>query len=289
MSYAHINFVRDHSKTTGLARLLLLTIATRADKDGYCYPSYKCLAQDTQLRSPTISRLLKKIPPDELIIVQKGGSRKGQKRQHYIYRIPSSPDSSHSDNSQKNTVTKDNADCSHSSNSTVINDDTDCSHGKNLTISKQSKEQPATAAFLLFELTDERIEELQKEFKRYDIRKRYKEALAKCSELYPGKPMGLPWFREFLRRECMHPADPEGYAAQKKAEADEAKQSRAASPLSETKEQCVQRLSQQFPTVDVQNAASSCQKAVNEKGKPWNNGHFVEIVTTLYQQLPKPS
>ena len=222
MPFKHINCVRDHSKAKGKAKFLLLTIATYCNDDGICFPSNKCLAQDTGIRPSHISRYLKEIPPYELIIVQKGGSQKGQKRQHTIYRIP---DCSHIGDSQKLTITKNVAYRSHNGKSTVPKIDGDCSHRSNLTANKQPLEQPKKQpAFSPFELTDELIKELQREFGgRRDIRLRHKEALVRCAELYPGQPMGLPWFREFLSREPMHPADPEGYAAQKRADLAEAR------------------------------------------------------------------
>ena len=97
MSFEHINYVRDHSKTTGAARLLLLAIATRTDKEGVAYPGYECLARDTAMSIRSIRRLLERdpaelkggapaIPADELEIIP-GGSQKGGKRRPTQYRI----------------------------------------------------------------------------------------------------------------------------------------------------------------------------------------------------------
>jgi len=97
MSFEHINYVRDHSKTTGAARLLLLAIATRTDTDGVAYPGYECLARDTAMSIRSIRRLLERdpaelkggapaIPADELEIIP-GGSQKGGKRRPTQYRI----------------------------------------------------------------------------------------------------------------------------------------------------------------------------------------------------------
>jgi Helix-turn-helix domain len=87
MSYRHVNYVRDNSKTKGTARLLLLTIATRTDDDGYAYPGYPRLAKDTGMTVRSIRRLIEKeIPMDEMEIIQ-GGSRKGQKRFATVYRV----------------------------------------------------------------------------------------------------------------------------------------------------------------------------------------------------------
>jgi hypothetical protein len=86
VSYEHINYVRDHSKTRGAARLLLLTIATRTDPNGEAFPSYKCLEADTGMGQRSIRRLLETLPPSELEIIP-GGSIKGGKRTATTYRI----------------------------------------------------------------------------------------------------------------------------------------------------------------------------------------------------------
>jgi helix-turn-helix protein len=97
VSYVHVNYVREHSKTTGMARLLLLVIATRANNDGIAYPGYGCLARDTAMSIRSIRRLLERdpnhlegeapaIPADELEITP-GGSEKGKKRRPTQYRI----------------------------------------------------------------------------------------------------------------------------------------------------------------------------------------------------------
>ena len=97
MSFEHINYVRDHSETTGAARLLLLAIATRTDKEGVAYPGYECLARETAMSIRSIRRLLERepadlkhgapaIPADELEIIP-GGSEKGGKRRPTQYRI----------------------------------------------------------------------------------------------------------------------------------------------------------------------------------------------------------
>jgi hypothetical protein len=46
VSYRHINYVRDHSKTKGRAKFLLLVIATRTDDEGCAFPSYKILRSE---------------------------------------------------------------------------------------------------------------------------------------------------------------------------------------------------------------------------------------------------
>lgn len=86
MSYKHINHVRDHSLTRGPARLLLLTIATRTDDEGYAYPSLPCLAKDTGMTIRSVRRALTQIPENEIAITP-GGSEKGQRRRAALYRV----------------------------------------------------------------------------------------------------------------------------------------------------------------------------------------------------------
>jgi len=126
MSYRHVNYVRDNSKTMGMARLLLLTIATRTDDEGYAYPSYGRLAKDTGMKIRSIRRLIEReIPKDEMEVIQ-GGSRKGQKRLATLYRViikgdDCAPDA-HSDSNDcaPNAHSPDGHDCAHTG--------TDCAH-----------------------------------------------------------------------------------------------------------------------------------------------------------------
>ena len=73
MSFKHIAHVRDHSKTKGPTRLLLLTIATRTDDDGFAYPSLSCLAKDTGMTIRSVRRALAQIPADEIAITSQSG------------------------------------------------------------------------------------------------------------------------------------------------------------------------------------------------------------------------
>jgi hypothetical protein len=82
MSYEHINHVRDHSKTRGPARLVLLTIATRTDNEGYAFPSYTCLAKDTGMTIRSIRRALEEIPAAELVVAKRGKSHRAA-----LYRV----------------------------------------------------------------------------------------------------------------------------------------------------------------------------------------------------------
>jgi hypothetical protein len=60
MSYKQINQVLDHSKTSGMARLLLLVIATRTDVDGITFIGQerfgKRCSNDSEKRPPFAQR-----------------------------------------------------------------------------------------------------------------------------------------------------------------------------------------------------------------------------------------
>jgi Helix-turn-helix domain len=103
VSYRHINYVRDHSKTKGRAKFLLLVIATRTDDEGCAFPSYKILRGDTGLSTSSIQRALSEIPNTELEIIEKGRSEKGQQRRTTKYRILV-PDRSQDEHSVRTTV-----------------------------------------------------------------------------------------------------------------------------------------------------------------------------------------
>lgn len=131
VSYAHINYVRDHSKTKGRAKFLLLDIATRADDEGFAFPSYKTLRNDTGMSTSSIQRALFEIPNTELEIVEKGSSEKGQQRRTTRYRILV-PDCSQDEHSASMTVVRMNTvgrrvssnDCSQDDHSTVVKNGT---------------------------------------------------------------------------------------------------------------------------------------------------------------------
>jgi hypothetical protein len=103
VSYRHINYVRDHSKTKRRSRFILLVIATRTDDEGCAFPSYKTLRNDTGLSTSSIQRALSEIPNTELEIIEKGSSEKGQRRRTTKYRILV-PDCSQDEHSMRTTV-----------------------------------------------------------------------------------------------------------------------------------------------------------------------------------------
>jgi hypothetical protein len=87
VSYIHVNYVRDHSKTRGAARLLLVMIASRTREDGIAYASYAHLNKDTGMPVRSIRKALAKIPSDELQTISKGGPQKDGTRAATMYRI----------------------------------------------------------------------------------------------------------------------------------------------------------------------------------------------------------
>jgi len=86
-SYQFIFAVRDQSKTKGTAQHILFILASRADPDGFCYPSYRDLAKITGYSLRTIASAIKQIPGDELQIISAGGSLKDGERRSTKYRV----------------------------------------------------------------------------------------------------------------------------------------------------------------------------------------------------------
>jgi hypothetical protein len=86
-SYECITAIRDRSKAKGTAQHILLILASRADPDGFCYPSYRDIAKITGYSLRTIGRAIKEIPGDELQIVNAGGSLKDGERRSARYKI----------------------------------------------------------------------------------------------------------------------------------------------------------------------------------------------------------
>jgi hypothetical protein len=71
-SYQYPALVRDHSKAKGLAKYVLLVLATYAGDNGECFPSHSVLARVTGLSLRTIVRAMKGIPANELQVIEKG-------------------------------------------------------------------------------------------------------------------------------------------------------------------------------------------------------------------------
>ena len=83
--------VRDRSKAAGIARLVLYALASRADKDGVCFPSYPKLMADTGLSLGGLRKAIAKIPKNEIQVVRKGRSAGIGNSTHYRITIGCKP------------------------------------------------------------------------------------------------------------------------------------------------------------------------------------------------------
>lgn len=136
--------IRDHSKTKGIAQHILFILASRADDDGHCFPSYRDLARITGYSLKTIARAIKEIQVDELQIVSQGGSTKGDNRQSTRYRILIG-NRSHSDHGQSGNHSQpdhgQSTDRSHRVHPTVVTESTDRSHRVHLSNHEETNEE----------------------------------------------------------------------------------------------------------------------------------------------------
>ncbi|MBR0931709.1 helix-turn-helix domain-containing protein [Bradyrhizobium diazoefficiens] len=67
-------------------KLLLLVLATYADKHGICWPSQETLAQDTGMSLDTIQRHTKKLKNEEFLSISRPPKRRGQ-WQTFVYQL----------------------------------------------------------------------------------------------------------------------------------------------------------------------------------------------------------
>jgi hypothetical protein len=76
-------------QTTGKAgrKLLLLALASYADKDGICWPSQETLARDTEQSVDTVQRELPMLEKRKLLQRERMPKRRGQ-WQGYLYKLP---------------------------------------------------------------------------------------------------------------------------------------------------------------------------------------------------------
>jgi hypothetical protein len=76
-------------QTTGKAgrKLLLLALASYADKDGICWPSQETLARDTEQSVDTVQRELPMLEKRKLLRRERMPKRRGQ-WQGYLYKLP---------------------------------------------------------------------------------------------------------------------------------------------------------------------------------------------------------
>ena len=246
MAYQHVNWVRDHSQTTGAARMVLWAIASRADpKTNLCFPGRGCLARDTALSERNVARSLKNIPSTELEVI-KGGSPKGGKRQVTRYRVlmPGNPPTGDNTTPVKDEVTGDkngNDPCQDVTSTGDKNGKGPVSgcHPKEKLKKKERKAKgagdvttlsghslspapvttsPASSAFVL---SQEDEEELNREFPRLrPVRSVLYRAAKKCAEDYPnGGPMRVEYFRRYLEK-AESDLDPTGLIEGKKLKAE---------------------------------------------------------------------
>src|SRR4051794_35029042 len=87
VSYYWSSHVIKHSKAKDLARMVLMTIAYRANESGVAWPGLTQIAEDCNADKRSVRRALKKIPADELSITTKGGSDPGCKRHSTRYQL----------------------------------------------------------------------------------------------------------------------------------------------------------------------------------------------------------
>jgi hypothetical protein len=84
MSFHHTNAVKAHSKTTRLARTILMCIADRCDKRNESWPDMDTLAQEANCTKRSVINALKNIPKDELEIFHRGGSGRGDSNRYRL-------------------------------------------------------------------------------------------------------------------------------------------------------------------------------------------------------------
>jgi hypothetical protein len=134
-SYQYPAAVRDHSKTKGSVQHVLLILATFANDNGECFPSYTTLVKATGLSLKTIRRAISAIPTDELQIIEKGKAA-GRPSKYRIIINEKSPDNcGHGDHSQ-------NGNRGHGDHRTMVKNDPNYGHGDPLTTQELPIELP---------------------------------------------------------------------------------------------------------------------------------------------------
>ncbi len=84
MSFRHFHAVKDYSKTSGLARTILMCIADRCDEHNESWPGMDLLAKEVNCTKRSVINALKKIPEDELKICHRGGSKQGDSNRYRL-------------------------------------------------------------------------------------------------------------------------------------------------------------------------------------------------------------
>lgn len=84
MSFHHFHAVKSYSKTSGLARTILMCIADRCDEHNESWPGMDLLAKEVNCTKRSVINALKKIPEDELKICHRGGSKQGDSNRYRL-------------------------------------------------------------------------------------------------------------------------------------------------------------------------------------------------------------
>ena len=84
MSFHHFHAVKAYSKTSGLARTILMCIADRCDEHNESWPSMDLLAKEVNCTKRSVIKALKQIPEDELKICHRGGSKQGDSNRYRL-------------------------------------------------------------------------------------------------------------------------------------------------------------------------------------------------------------
>jgi hypothetical protein len=283
VSYEHINHVRDHSKTRGPARLVLLTIATRTDEEGYAFPSYTCLAKDTGMTIRSIRRALEEIPAAELVIAQHGKSHRAA-----LYRvtITDSPGQSNT-----NSLC---APIAHENPNTGSNNNSLCAPGAH----KETQDETLCAP-IAHEDVNQKFTENLCAHTDTSLCANEHTLCARTGNLCA--PIAHPTVIEHSKEEQSGNSQSSELKSatdfyflseqQKKEKSRFALTPKQEKPKPapqgiETKEQLVARLTEEFAaTVDVQAAATTYEQHLADTGKYWKNGRFVQIVTELHRKV----
>jgi hypothetical protein len=102
MSMTMVAYVRDFSKSTGYAKLLLLTIASHLHyKAEYAYPSLDTLARETTLSKPTVLKLIAVLIALGELEVLRGHGRGHSNRYRVTIAHEAAPEPSEEDNNDQ--------------------------------------------------------------------------------------------------------------------------------------------------------------------------------------------
>jgi hypothetical protein len=141
-SYQYPAAVRERSRAKGVPKLLLIALATYADDNGECFPSYAELVRVTGLSLRSVQRQLKEIPSSELMIVERGRAV-GHSTKYRIMINCSQVDDSRAANCGQ-TDHSQNGNCSQTDHRTMVKNDVNYGQADHLT-TKELPIEPPTA------------------------------------------------------------------------------------------------------------------------------------------------